>query len=131
MLSVAMAPSDEPLAALTVRAEDCGSSLERIARAQLGAGTRWREVDNYVGQLFELNNIASARRIQSDQIITLPGTNTAAASNGLGAHGRDIATGEQITADRLMAQAQQQVQASADHARYDAMQLGPGSGRTN
>jgi hypothetical protein len=82
-----------------VRAGDYKGSLERIARARLGAGATQREVNNYVGQLFEINNISDARRVQPDQQIELPNANTAVASTGLQLYGKDIALGERMRSD--------------------------------
>jgi len=82
----------------TVRAGDYNGSLERIARAQLGSGASQREINNYVGQLFEVNGIGSARTIGGNREITLPDANTQAATVGLGLYGRDIAYGESLKA---------------------------------
>ena len=97
----------------TVRAGDYGGSLERIARAQLPEGASQREINNYVGQLFELNSIKNARSIQADQSIQLPTSGTAAATSGLGLYGKDIAIGEQ---QKAAAQAQAQWNISQERA---------------
>lgn len=72
--------SRTPPAPRSVRAGDFGGSLERIARSELGAGASQREINNYVGQLFEVNGISNARRIGADQGILLPGADTANAT---------------------------------------------------
>ena len=81
-----------------VRAGDYGGSMERIARAQLGSGASQRDINNYVGQLIELNGISNPRRVGGDLDIALPGANTPAATSGLGVYGKDIAQGEQMKA---------------------------------
>ncbi|WP_167333665.1 LysM peptidoglycan-binding domain-containing protein [Paracidovorax oryzae] len=91
----------------TVRAGEFGGSLERIARSQLGTGASQRAINNYVGQLFEINGISNARRIMPDQSIMLPGADTAAATTGLRLYGNDIAIGEQAAAARASLAAQQ------------------------
>ena len=78
----------------SVRAGDYRGSLERIARSELGPNASQREINNYVGQLFEINNISNARAIGAERSILLPGASTAAATSGLGLYGRDIAIGE-------------------------------------
>jgi hypothetical protein len=95
----------------TVRAGDYRGSLERVARDQLGPNATQREINNYVGQLFEVNGITNARTIGGDRTIQLPDADTAAATVGLGRYGRDIAIGEQINANRI---AQQQAQTYRD-----------------
>ncbi len=82
----------------TVRAGDFGGSMERIARAQLGSGASQRDINNYVGQLIEINGISNPRRVGGDLDITLPGASTPAATSGLGVYGKDIALGEQMKA---------------------------------
>jgi len=99
----------------TVRAGDFGGSLERIARSELGTGAGQRAINNYVGQLFELNGISNARRIMADQAITLPGADTAAATAGLRLYGNDITVGESI---KLQA-------AQASLLAADGMRMGP------
>ena len=86
------APPDEPL---TVRAGDFGGSLERIARARLGLDARQRDVNNYVGQLFEINGVDNARAVQPEQRIVLPDASTLAATAGLSRYANDIALGLQ------------------------------------
>ncbi|RKP52534.1 LysM peptidoglycan-binding domain-containing protein [Trinickia fusca] len=103
-------PSAAPTAAdaqpspQTVRAGDYGGSLERIARAQLGPDADPHAINNYVGQLAEINGIANPRRIGVDQQIQLPDSGTPAATTGLGVYGKDIAYGEHLKA---LAQAEQ------------------------
>ncbi len=82
----------------TVSAGNYGGSLERVARSQLGPHATQREINNYVGQLFEINEIRNARAIQPGEVLTLPNDNTAAATSGLARYGSDIAVGEQIKA---------------------------------
>jgi YD repeat-containing protein len=91
-------PDEEPAGPQSVRAGDYGGSLERIARNQLGPDATQADINNYVGQLFEINGITNARTIQPDQEIQLPDAGTPAATSGLGLYGRDIAIGEQIKA---------------------------------
>lgn len=79
----------------SVRAGDFGGSLERIARAE-NPGASQREINNYVGQLFEVNGITNARRIGADQSIALPDAYMPMASTGLQQYGQDIAVGEQM-----------------------------------
>jgi hypothetical protein len=82
----------------TVRAGDYGGSMERIARAQLGSGASQRDINNYVGQLIEINGIKNPRAVGGDWDIALPGVGTLAATSGLGVYGKDIALGEQMKA---------------------------------
>ncbi|MGJ7583366.1 hypothetical protein ACSFA3_24715, partial [Variovorax sp. RHLX14] len=80
----------------TVRAGDYGGSMERIARAQLGSGASQRDVNNYVGQLIEINNIKSPRAVGGAWDIALPGDGTPAATSGLDVYAKDIALGERM-----------------------------------
>ncbi|WP_417629440.1 LysM peptidoglycan-binding domain-containing protein [Paracidovorax cattleyae] len=100
----------------TVRAGEFGGSLERIARSELGTGASQRAINNYVGQLFEINGISNARRIMPDQSIMLPGADTAAATTGLRLYGNDIAIGEQAAAEQAARQAAAAQQAAAQAA---------------
>jgi hypothetical protein len=77
----------------SVRAGDYGGALERIARAQLGQDAAQHDINNYVGQLFELNGIRDARAIQPEQRIVLPDAGTPVATRGLAQYGDDIAVG--------------------------------------
>jgi hypothetical protein len=98
----ANAPGEAPqqsAGAQSVRAGDYGGSLERIARAQLGPNATQGDINNYVGQLFELNGITNPRAIQPGQTIVLPDAATPAASSGLARYGKDIAFGEQQKAE--------------------------------
>ncbi|WP_157768768.1 LysM peptidoglycan-binding domain-containing protein [Paracidovorax avenae] len=103
----------------TVRAGDFGGSLERIARSQLGTGASQRAINNYVGQLFEINGIGNARRIMADQSIMLPGADTAAATTGLRLYGNDIAIGEQAAAEQAARQAAAQASTLANQDARD------------
>ena len=109
-------PTAETMQPQQVRAGDYKGSLERIARDQLGPNATQREINSYVGQLFEVNGITNARTIQPEQMITLPDANTAAATGGLQLYGKDIALGLQQQAQRAaLAQA-----ASERYAQYSA-----------
>jgi len=110
-------PDQEPAAPTgprTVRAGDYGGALERVARAQLGPDATTREVNNYVGQLFELNGMTNARAIQPDQMIILPDATSPAATKGLALYGKDIAFGEQQKAD-LAARREAEYIANSDY----------------
>ena len=85
-----------PVQPSTVRAGDYGGSMERIARAQLGSRASQRDINNYVGQLIEINGISNPRRVGGDLDITLPSASTPAATSGLGVYGKDIALGERM-----------------------------------
>ncbi|MDA8456972.1 Ig-like domain repeat protein [Acidovorax sp. GBBC 3334] len=98
----------------SVRAGDFGGSMERIARAQLGGGANQRDINNYVGQLIELNDIKNPRAVGADWEIALPTSSTPLASSGLGVYGRDIALGEQMKADLRAQQASAAAQAATD-----------------
>ncbi|MDQ0017780.1 hypothetical protein J2W23_006194, partial [Variovorax boronicumulans] len=110
--------------ASTVRAGDYGGSMERIARAQLGSGASQRDINNYVGQLIEINGIKNPRTVGGDWDIALPGVGTPAATNGLGVHGKDIALGESLknAADRAQQQsdAAQTATATAKETAFDS-----------
>jgi hypothetical protein len=93
MIQDSPTPAADESGAQTMRAGDYKGSLERIAREQLGADASQHDINNYVGQLFELNGITDARKIQPDQQIILPDANTAAATKGLKQYGQDINTG--------------------------------------
>jgi hypothetical protein len=108
----------------TVLAGDYGGSMERVARSELGAGASQREVNNYVGQLFELNGITNPRAISGDMQIMLPGANTPAATGGLAMYGKDIALGEQL---KMQGQPQAPTDA-AQVARYDENYSNEGRG---
>jgi len=82
----------------TVRAGDYGGSMERIARAQLGANASQRAINNYVGQLIELNGIQNPRAVGGDLDIVLPGADTPSATRGLRVYAKDIDFGERATA---------------------------------
>lgn len=86
--------------AQSVRAGDYGGSLERVAKDQLtkllGRPPSQRQVNNYVGQLAELNKIKDPRKIQGDMPLLLPDASTPAATEGLGVYGRDIAFGQSL-----------------------------------
>lgn len=97
--------------------------MERIARNQLGAGASQRDINNYVGQLFEVNGISNARGIQPDQTIMLPGASTAAASTGLAAYGRDIAVGEQLSTNKAAMQIRDDLQAQQAYLNRNDGQL--------
>lgn len=107
----------EPAAPQRVRAGDYGGSMERIARAQLGANASQREINNYVGQLFELNSV-DARRIGADMQIVLPSADTPMATDGLKQYGQDIARGEQIKAAQAKAAQAKAAQRATDNAAY-------------
>ncbi|WP_026939375.1 hypothetical protein [Holophaga foetida] len=108
-----------------VDAKDYGGRLESIARGQLsdqlGRVPTQREVNNYVGQLSEINSIGDPRAIPADMRIYLPDANTPAATTGLGVYGRDIAYGERL----------KQQEAAKDRAYWDSLQVGAWSNRTN
>ena len=104
---------NEPPAPRSVRAADFGGSLERIARSELGSGASQGEINNYVGQLFEINGISNARRIGANQGILLPGADTPNATSGLSQYGKDIVTGERI---------KEQARAEAEFKRQQAAQ---------
>ena len=89
-----------------VRAGDYGGSLERVARAQLGPEATQREINNYVGQLFEVNGITNARAIRPDQPLLLPDASTPVATQGLQLQARDNVIGLQIQAQREAQQRQ-------------------------
>jgi hypothetical protein len=96
----------------TVRAGDYGGSMERIARAQLGPNATQSEINNYVGQLIEINGIDNPRTVQADWDIVLPDANTPAATDGLDVYGRDIAVEQQRARDIKVAQQAQDAQAA-------------------
>ena len=89
----------------------CRNQTRGNARDQLGPNATQREINNYVGQLFEVNGITNARTIQPVQMITLPDADTTAATGGLQLYGKDIALG-------LRQQAQQAALAQAASERY-------------
>lgn len=106
----------------TVRAGDYGGSVERLARAQLGADASQREINNYVGQVIELNSIKNPRAINGDSQWILPGADTPAATSGLGVYGKDIALGEQI---KTQAQAQARAQVNSPQVvTFDGITVG-------
>jgi LysM repeat protein len=105
-----------------VRAGDYRGSLERVARAELGSNATQREINNYVGQLFEVNGISNARTIQPNQMITLPDETTPYATQGLSLYGEDITYGEQLRADLAAAQRQT---ANTLIDSVDSMRIGP------
>ncbi len=105
----------------SVKAGAYGGSMERVARSMLGANASQRDINNYVGQLLEINAINDPRRVQAGQDILLPDAGTPAATKGLAIYGKDIALGEQMKV----------VAAQAQRERWDAMQTGAWSGRTD
>lgn len=111
--------SEAPAAPQTVRAGDFGGSFERIARAQLGPDASQREVNNYVGQLFELNSV-DARRVGANMQIVLPTADTPIATSGLKQYGQDIALGEQMKA---AAQAEAAQRATANEAYRESQRF--------
>jgi YD repeat-containing protein len=104
----------------SVRAGDYGGSLERIARAQLGPDATQQDINNYVGQLFEINGITNPRTIQPEQTIILPNEATPAATSGVGMYARDIAFGEQQKAELA-------AQRAAEIAAQRAAEAAPGA----
>jgi LysM domain len=114
----------------SVRAGDYKGSLERIARDQLGPDASQREVNNYVGQLFEINGITNARTIQPNQEIMLPGADTAAATSGLQQYGKDIGIGEKQKADQRAAAQAQAASVPVDNS-YDRKESNRANGYAN
>ncbi|RKP48432.1 LysM peptidoglycan-binding domain-containing protein [Trinickia fusca] len=114
------ASTDSQPSPQTVRAGDYGGSLERIARAQLGADADQHAINNYVGQLAEINGIANPRRIGADQQLQLPDSSTPAATTGLGVYSKDIAYGEHLKAVAQAEQAKAAAQATANDAYREA-----------
>jgi hypothetical protein len=98
----------------TVRAGEYGGSMERIARAKLGPNATQNQINNYVGQLIEINGIDNPRAVQADWDIVLPDADTPAATDGLGVYGNDIALGERMKAELKAQQAARNVQAAQE-----------------
>lgn len=55
----------------SVKAGAYGGSMERVARSMLGPNASQRDINNYVGQLLEINGIDDPRRVQAGQDILL------------------------------------------------------------
>jgi hypothetical protein len=112
---------DNPDVAVSVKAGVYGGSMERVAKSMLGTNASQRDINNYVGQLLEINGINDPRRVQAGQDILLPDASTLAATKGLAIYGKDIALGKQMKVEAAQAQRE----------RWDAMQTGAWSGRTD
>ncbi len=90
------ATRDNPDVAVSVKAGVYAGSMERVARSMLGPNASQREINNYVGQLAEINGINDFRRVPANKDILLPDASTPAATKGLAIYGKDIALGEQM-----------------------------------